>query len=82
MMKPVLWAAALAFGLHAAAFAEEAWPGRDMIRLNDRQIEAGKFEIDNVRSASIARHILVPGSIVPSFANSSATRSRPARWSP
>jgi cobalt-zinc-cadmium efflux system membrane fusion protein len=66
MMKSILWAAALAFGLKAAAVAEEARPGRDMIRLNDRQIEAGRFEIDNARPAKIARHIVVPGSIVPS----------------
>jgi len=66
MMKSVLWAAALAFGLQAAAFAEEARPARDTIRLNDRQIEAGQFEIDEVKPASIARNIVVPGSVVPS----------------
>jgi cobalt-zinc-cadmium efflux system membrane fusion protein len=65
-MKSVLLAAALALGLAAAAMAEDARPGRDMIRLSDRQIEVGKFEIDTARSARIARHIVVPGSVVPS----------------
>src|SRR5262245_35171331 len=65
-MKSVLLASALALGLAAAAMAEDARPGHDMIRLSDRQIEAGKFEIADARPGRIARHIVVPGSVVPS----------------
>ncbi|MCF2523534.1 efflux RND transporter periplasmic adaptor subunit [Bradyrhizobium sp. G127] len=43
-----------------------AHPDEAVVKLNERQIAAGNFAIQDVRGGLISKHIVVPGTIVPS----------------
>jgi cobalt-zinc-cadmium efflux system membrane fusion protein len=72
MVKICLLAAALMLGTAVPAVAHDEKPtaGEEhhdaAIKLSDRQINAGKFTIDEVRAGVLSTRIAVPGSIVPS----------------
>jgi cobalt-zinc-cadmium efflux system membrane fusion protein len=49
-----------------AAQKQAAHPDEAVVRLSERQIEAGNFAIQDVRAGLLSKHIVVPGTIVPS----------------
>jgi cobalt-zinc-cadmium efflux system membrane fusion protein len=57
----------LTFAHDAPAPQKQATPPDEaIVRLNQRQIAAGNFAIQDVRAGLISKHIVVPGTIVPS----------------
>jgi cobalt-zinc-cadmium efflux system membrane fusion protein len=72
MIRIWLLAAGLWLGAASAVAApdeQKAAPGhRDdaVLKLSDRQLDAGRFAVTEVGSGTLSKHITVPGSIVPS----------------
>jgi membrane fusion protein, heavy metal efflux system len=72
MIRTWLLAAGLVLGAAFAAAAHDeknaALEGHDdaLVKLTERQVEAGKFAVTEVAGGALSKRIIVPGSIVPS----------------
>jgi membrane fusion protein, heavy metal efflux system len=70
MIRIIIAAAAITLGLCLTATANDddkpAVGATKAIKLTERQVEAGKFAVAEVRAGKLSKRISVPGSIVPS----------------
>jgi membrane fusion protein, heavy metal efflux system len=70
MIRIIIAAAAITLGLCLTATANDddkpAVGAAKAIKLTERQVEAGKFAVAEVRAGKLSKRISIPGSIVPS----------------